>query len=86
MTSRKKGGLSVVYQFEINRMGELEKRKKVIPVAAGLDSATAPKRLRLVFGYDARLRRVMKGGMAKMPGTRDVSVYSWAMGACGVVD
>jgi hypothetical protein len=35
-------------------------QEKVIPVAAGLDPNTAPKRLKLEFAYDAQHRRVMK--------------------------
>ena len=35
-------------------------QEMVIPVAAGLDPATGPKRLKLAFACDALGRRVMK--------------------------
>jgi RHS repeat-associated protein len=35
-------------------------QEKVIPVAAGLDPTTEPKRLKLEFAYDARHRRIAK--------------------------
>ncbi len=35
-------------------------QEKVIPVAAGMDPTTGPKRLKLEFAYDAQHRRVMK--------------------------
>jgi RHS repeat-associated protein len=41
-----------------NRLARME--EKGFGVAAGLDPATAPKRLRLEFGYDAQHRRIAK--------------------------
>jgi hypothetical protein len=58
-----------------NRLIAME--EKPFGIAAGLDAATAPKRLRLEFGYDAQHRRMRKVVKA-WQGGRDGCVY-----ACG---